>query len=79
MGAIATIRGVYACIGSAIIACATLIPTAASSDDVADFYKGKRLTIFVGSSAGDGTALLFLFALPSPDFLSMDSDNAMKR
>ena len=27
------------------------------ADEVADFYKGKRLTMFVGSSAGDGTDL----------------------
>ncbi len=29
----------------------------AKADDVSDFYKGKRLTMFVGSSPGDGTDL----------------------
>ncbi|MFZ9501257.1 MAG: Bug family tripartite tricarboxylate transporter substrate binding protein [Beijerinckiaceae bacterium] len=32
-------------------------PQTARSDDLADFYRGKRLIIYIGSSAGDGTDL----------------------
>ncbi len=36
----------------------SLIPVSSGkANEVADFYKGKRLTMFVGSSAGDGTDL----------------------
>lgn len=32
-------------------------PHAARGDDLVDFYRGKRLIIYIGSSAGDGTDL----------------------
>ena len=35
----------------------SLSALAAHADDIADFYRGNRLTILVGSSAGDGTDL----------------------
>jgi len=42
----------------AAAACVALAPlTPASADDVADFYRGKRLVMYVGSTAGDGTDL----------------------
>jgi tripartite-type tricarboxylate transporter receptor subunit TctC len=45
-----------------IAACAIVVPmvsylTPASADEVEDFYKGKRLTVYVGSSSGGGTDL----------------------
>lgn len=42
----------------ALAACMAASPLAsARADDVSDFYKGKRLVMYVGSSAGDGTDL----------------------
>lgn len=36
---------------------ASFAPQTARSDEIADFYRGKRLIIYIGSSAGDGTDL----------------------
>lgn len=45
-------------IALATSAAAALVPiTSAQADDVASFYSGKRLTMVVGSTAGDGTDL----------------------
>ncbi|MGE3645052.1 MAG: Bug family tripartite tricarboxylate transporter substrate binding protein [Beijerinckiaceae bacterium] len=41
----------------AAVALVTLIPAAASAQSVADFYKGKTITLLVGSSAGGSYAL----------------------
>ncbi|MFN3891506.1 MAG: Bug family tripartite tricarboxylate transporter substrate binding protein [Beijerinckiaceae bacterium] len=60
MGRDAAAGAVGAIIRSAWATCAmmALVPaTSARADDVADFYKGKRLTMYIGSSAGDGTDL----------------------
>ena len=40
-----------------LLVCLLLSVNEGRTDDVADFYRGKRLTMFVGSSAGDGTDL----------------------
>src|SRR4051812_33085661 len=42
-----------ACI--AAVAAAICLPQTASADPVADFYRGKKITMYVGSSAGGGT------------------------
>ncbi len=38
--------------GPALVFVAALAPTAISADPVADFYKGKTLTVMIGVSAG---------------------------
>ncbi len=35
----------------------TLLSPGVRADDLADFYRGKRMTMYIGSSAGDGTDL----------------------
>src|SRR5690606_31100959 len=37
----------------AVVGVALALP--ASAEDVAEFYKGKRLTVYIGSSTGGGT------------------------
>ena len=58
MRAIAIARGPSVAFGAALtfgILSVALPGMGAAADDVAEFYKGKRITMIVGSSAGDGT------------------------
>lgn len=58
MRAIAVARGTLGVAGMTwALGLLSAFQPANAADDVAEFYKGKRLTMYVGSSAGDGTDL----------------------